>query len=1090
MQSTNVMKRVNYILGLLMSLLLLTSLGASTVTPKFTQGMDSTIPWWIVFKNTETGELTAKRITGSLDVDTSTPVNPPPIADAGEDTTLAQGQESVILDGSASHAQGSASIVSYSWAQISGGSSNIVSASHDTTTVNTFVGTGNFVYQLTITDDNGLIGTDNITVTIPELPDSIYYVNDSTAFNLTPVSQSITGFTDVVGDPHSSVITATASNGWGITTVNTAYWKPDTSGTSATLGGATDPLINDFGGFYNNSSNLMKSGFVADSMQFNGNNWNLELTGLDADERYIIQLTGSKNGSTEDSYRQNYYIQNAGGSKDNIFKELNAFYNTSWYVQVDTVQPGSDGTIKMFVGCPDSTGANGYWYQGIISAVKVWQVSKTNTSGYKIALKFFRDKGTITLNDGAVERKALVYLPQHGYNPDTTYPVLFYLCGNESSGSDIGIVRQYGIARMEELNHDLYGIDGSGDTVRFVVIAPQFNVGEFSFTADQLHAMYNDFRSNHTDLPVDISKIYAAGFSSGGGGVVRWMYLYPGDIKSGVAISPVTSGLTDAQIGSLAHVFSDNGVHLGVLTHSDQSLSLSEELKDSISTYSPNNVMVDQWFGRGHDGFNKQFDTSYTIPLIGQTMYSFLVNPTKNIKASARFSFTGNIAGGSWTDPFTTTVYGDPSDSVVSVSDSESGITVTSVLGTWTGTGNGGSDGTDSYGGAFGFYTDKSTWTSSGSYASNGSNLTISGLVPNAQYELQILTDQGSNSCVFGIDGTNKVTLSGNVGLRNYGTITAQADSDGEIDCYAYGTINGVIVRKKYSGDNPPFVFAGTDQTITLPTSSVSLGGTVTDDGDIASTTWSVTSKPSGASPSFVDASSLTTTLSGLSVAGSYTVNLTATDDASQSKADSLVITVNEEPSGDTVSVAKFMFGPTGASSASGYAQVLGSPYDAQRTATQNGITVTTQGAGNGTYWGNGLGFTSFGGGATTGNNSGIRPDNVLQNFMFSYENGVSTPTTVNVEVSGLDANAIYQLKVGGSRASSSAPDTQLGNMAYTVGGTEYTLDVTDNTSKEVTIIATSSGTGTIDIKVHKMASPTDTQQTGYIGWLEVLKPE
>jgi hypothetical protein len=190
-------------------------------------------------------------------------------------------------------------------------------------------------------------------------------------------------------------------------------------------------------------------------------------------------------------------------------------------------------------------------------------------------------------------------------------------------------------------------------------------------------------------------------------------------------------------------------------------------------------------------------------------------------------------------------------------------------------------------------------------------------------------------------------------------------------------------------------------------------------------------------------------------------------------------------PTPDTTSLAKFQFGPTGATAVTGYAQILGDPYSAVRTATQNSITVSAIGTTAG--WGNGLGITSYAGGKTTGNNSGVRPDNILKNFIFSYENG-ATITTKNVEISGLTAGATYILKMGGSRTSSGTPDTQLGDMAYTIDGTEHLLDVTDNTTRGVTVSATADSSGKIDIGVHKMGTPSDTQTTGYIGWLEILQ--
>jgi hypothetical protein len=90
----------------------------------------------------------------------------------------------------------------------------------------------------------------------------------------------------------------------------------------------------------------------------------------------------------------------------------------------------------------------------------------------------------------------------------------------------------------------------------------------------------------------------------------------------------------------------------------------------------------------------------------------------------------------------------------------------------------------------------------------------------------------------------------------------------------------------------PPTVNAGSPQTITLPTSSVTLTGTATGNGGatISSTDWTQVSGPGTAV--IGSASSLSTGVSGL-VAGSYVFKLTATDDNSLTAASIVTITVD-----------------------------------------------------------------------------------------------------------------------------------------------------------------------------------------------------
>jgi len=91
-----------------------------------------------------------------------------------------------------------------------------------------------------------------------------------------------------------------------------------------------------------------------------------------------------------------------------------------------------------------------------------------------------------------------------------------------------------------------------------------------------------------------------------------------------------------------------------------------------------------------------------------------------------------------------------------------------------------------------------------------------------------------------------------------------------------------------------PVVNAGVDQTITLPTSSVNLNGTASDDGlppgSVLTVTWSAINNPP-APVTFGDANALSTTAT-FSAAGTYTLQLSASDGASVST-DTLTVTVN-----------------------------------------------------------------------------------------------------------------------------------------------------------------------------------------------------
>jgi len=87
-----------------------------------------------------------------------------------------------------------------------------------------------------------------------------------------------------------------------------------------------------------------------------------------------------------------------------------------------------------------------------------------------------------------------------------------------------------------------------------------------------------------------------------------------------------------------------------------------------------------------------------------------------------------------------------------------------------------------------------------------------------------------------------------------------------------------------------PVVTIGANQTITLPTNTITATASATDsDGTIASYLWT---NPSGGSANIASPNSATTSISGL-VAGTYTFQITATDNLGAASSKSFTVTVN-----------------------------------------------------------------------------------------------------------------------------------------------------------------------------------------------------
>lgn len=100
-----------------------------------------------------------------------------------------------------------------------------------------------------------------------------------------------------------------------------------------------------------------------------------------------------------------------------------------------------------------------------------------------------------------------------------------------------------------------------------------------------------------------------------------------------------------------------------------------------------------------------------------------------------------------------------------------------------------------------------------------------------------------------------------------------------------------VVVNVSAAPNTPPLANAGTDNTITLPTNSVQLNGSGSDNGGwITAYAWTQVSGPSTAS--IGSPSNASTTVSSL-VAGSYTFRLTVTDNNGATATDDVAVVVN-----------------------------------------------------------------------------------------------------------------------------------------------------------------------------------------------------
>jgi hypothetical protein len=157
----------------------------------------------------------------SVVVITVNPVpNQAPIANAGQDQTITLPENWVVLDGTGSY-DPDGSIVSYSWTKVSGlGGVTIVNSSTTNPTAEN-LGAGQYVFELTVTDNAGATSKSQVTITV------------NPAIALPPVANA--GHDTIIAIPvDTTVLNGTASND-PFDSITAYQWQEVSGPTNATI---------------------------------------------------------------------------------------------------------------------------------------------------------------------------------------------------------------------------------------------------------------------------------------------------------------------------------------------------------------------------------------------------------------------------------------------------------------------------------------------------------------------------------------------------------------------------------------------------------------------------------------------------------------------------------------------------------------------------------------------------------------------------------------------------------------------------------------------------------------------------------------
>jgi len=120
-----------------------------------------------VFSLTVTDSNSKTSAPDQVTVTVSAAANIPPVANAGNDVTITLPQSGTTLNGSGTDSDGT--IITYAWTKQSGGAYTINGANTDSVSVSGLTA-GTYVFRLTVTDDDGATGFDDVNVVVNAQP--------------------------------------------------------------------------------------------------------------------------------------------------------------------------------------------------------------------------------------------------------------------------------------------------------------------------------------------------------------------------------------------------------------------------------------------------------------------------------------------------------------------------------------------------------------------------------------------------------------------------------------------------------------------------------------------------------------------------------------------------------------------------------------------------------------------------------------------------------------------------------------------------------------------------------------------------------
>ena len=167
------------------------------------------------------------------------------------------------------------------------------------------------------------------------------------SFNFTAAAVSVTGWTNVAGDPSKAVRTATAPSGITVSSVATANWYPDPTGNACAYNGGGSTTTGFFPGTV-----LANHWYVygtTSAATFNVSQPQVILGGLQTDSIYTLRLSGSFIDGIPATYNLDPILYTVTGATNYGTIGINGDFNSTDGAVINGVVPESTGKIRIYL---------------------------------------------------------------------------------------------------------------------------------------------------------------------------------------------------------------------------------------------------------------------------------------------------------------------------------------------------------------------------------------------------------------------------------------------------------------------------------------------------------------------------------------------------------------------------------------------------------------------------------------------------------------------------------------------------------------------------------------------------------------------